>query len=232
MSVVQYSVEDGVACVAIDDGKANALSIDVFAALNAALDRAKLDAKAVLITGREGKFSAGFDLGEMMKGPESARALVAKGAEFFFRLSLFEKPVVASCTGHALAAGGILLMCCDYRVGNSGRFKLGFNEVAIGLVPPIFLVELARMRLSKRWFSRAVTQAEIVSPSVALDMGLLDEVVDDDVYRAAFVHAARLGQLSGAAFARAKLHERKKTIDELRSSLDDDLASFTLPAPA
>ncbi|MGE3675370.1 MAG: enoyl-CoA hydratase-related protein, partial [Polyangiaceae bacterium] len=94
---IQYELNDGVAILTLDDGKANALGHDVVMSLGKHLDQAEQEASAVLLVGREGKFSAGYNLKEMMAGPESARKLVKAGGELMLRIFTFPRPVVAAC---------------------------------------------------------------------------------------------------------------------------------------
>ena len=127
---------DDVAVLEFDDGKANALGNDTIDALLAALDEVDGNADAVVLAGRPGRFSAGFDLKVMGSGPEAAQAMLARGVDLFLRLYLYPRPVVAACTGHAIAAGAIILMSCDLRVGTRGEFKIGLPEVTIGMPLP------------------------------------------------------------------------------------------------
>src|SRR4051794_235569 len=106
-----YRLDDSVAVVTLDDGKANAMSTEVITTLDAHLDRAVADgARALLIVGRPGKFSAGFNLAEMTESAESMRHLVVRGGRWLLRLYGFEMPTVAACTGHALAGGALTLL--------------------------------------------------------------------------------------------------------------------------
>ncbi len=128
---VTLQIDGGVAVVTIDDGKANALSHDVLGALETAFDDVEAsDARALVLAGRPGRFSAGFDLSVMTAGPAQARDLLGRGARLGLRLYEFPVPVVFAVTGHALAMGGILLCCADVRIGADGPFKLGLPEVA------------------------------------------------------------------------------------------------------
>ena len=104
-TILTTTIENDIAILAMDDGRANALGHAMIGELNAALDRAEKEAKAILIAGRENRFCAGFDLEAMGSGPESVRKLVTAGAELLLRLYEYRLPVVMACTGHALAAG-------------------------------------------------------------------------------------------------------------------------------
>ncbi|HET6303176.1 MAG TPA: crotonase/enoyl-CoA hydratase family protein [Myxococcota bacterium] len=228
--IVGTTLEDRILVVRLDDGKVNALSPAVVAALGAALDRAEQEAGALLLVGREGVLSAGFDLATMRAGPEAVRALVAAGAELFLRFLDSPLPVVVACPGHALAAGALLLLCADQRVAAAGEARIGLNEVAIGMRLPIFAVEIARLRLSARHFPRATAQAEIFGPEAALEAGYLDRVVPAPALEAAArAEAARLAALPRGAFGHAKRRAFGATVAAIRESLPDDLAGLTGP---
>ena len=142
--LVSYDLKDGVATIAISNGKANALSQEVFEGLNAALDRAEQDKAVVILTGQPGVFSAGYDLKEMQKGPKEAAALVKTGSSFTRRLAAFPLPIIGACSGHAIAKGAFILLSVDHRIGIEGPFKLGLNEVAIGMTMHHAGIEIAR----------------------------------------------------------------------------------------
>lgn len=222
---VQYELSGDTAILRIDDGKANALGPSVIGALRDGLTRAEKEAAAVVLTGREERFSAGFDLGVLRKGSDAARGLVIGGAELAVHVARHPAPVVIACSGHALAMGAVLLLAADLRIGAYGAFKIGFNEVALGMAPPIFLAEFARERLSKRHLQRATVQAEIYAPEAAVDAGFLDRVVDPhDLLAAALEEAGRLAQLPRAAFARTRRILREEMLERIEATLADDIA--------
>lgn len=228
--VLDYSLQDGVAVLRIDDGKANALSRAVIEALQEGLDRAEGEARAVLVSGRPGRLSAGFDLSVMKAGPDAMRALVTAGAEVLLRFYTCPLPTAIACTGHALAAGALLLLVTDMRIGADGDFKIGLNEVAIGMPLPIFGVEFARDRLSKRHFTQAVTQSRIYSPAEAVDAGFLDRLVPPEkLFDEAGAAAAALANLPAAAYAITKRSARVAVSRFIRETLADDIANLTGP---
>ncbi|MBW4934082.1 crotonase/enoyl-CoA hydratase family protein [Marinobacter sp. F4206] len=175
--LVEYQLNDGVATIAIANGKANALSHDVFKELNEALDRAEKDEAVVILTGQPGIFSAGYDLKEMQKGASEASALVTVGSRLTRRLAAFPLPVIGACSGHAIAKGAFIMLSVDHRIGVEGSFKLGLNEVAIGMTMHHAGIEIARHRLAPAHFYRSVVNAEIYDPEGAVEAGFLDEVV-------------------------------------------------------
>ncbi len=228
---VTLAIDADVATISIDDGKANALSHAVLAGIENALDEAlEGGAKAVVLSGRDGKFSAGFDLSVMTAGPSQARELLGRGAELGVRLFEFPVPVVFAVTGHALAMGGILLCCADVRIGADGPFKIGLPEVRIGMPVPAFAVELCRNRLTSRWFTRSIQLAEGLNPTQALDAGFLDEVVDPEAVRARADEVAR--ELADAVhpgpFRMTRSTIRGELAGQLRDALADDLAGFSV----
>jgi enoyl-CoA hydratase len=174
---ITYRAEGDVAVVSFDDGKVNALTHVALGQLEEALDRAEAEAAALLVVGRDGKFSAGFDLSVMTAGPTQARELLERGARLGLRLFEYPLPVVLGVTGHALAMGGILLCCADVRIAAAGPYKIGLNEVRIGMPVPRFAVELCRSRLTPPAFTQAMHLATIHDPDSALTAGFVDEVV-------------------------------------------------------
>jgi len=223
--VLSYGRDGDVAVLRLDDGKANALGHGTVAALAGALDRAEADGAAVLLVGRPGRLSAGFDLATMRAGPAAVRELVGAGAELPLRLYEHPGPTVVACTGHALAAGALLLAAADTRVGTRGDYRIGLNEVAIGMTLPLFGVELARDRLSPRHFTAAVIQSRIDGPDAAVETGWLDEVVEAEAVEArARDRAAELARLPRAAYAGTKRQSRRSVAERIRATLADDLA--------
>jgi enoyl-CoA hydratase len=218
--LLNYTKSGDVALLSIDDGKANAVGFAFIEAVNGALDRAKDDAKAVVITGRPGVLSGGFDLKEIAKGMQAAMTLVNHGAQLMLRLFGHPQPVVIACSGHAVAAGAFLLLSADTRIAAAGDFRIGLNETAIGMTLPPFGLTMARERLSKRHLTAAVIQSEMFDPMRAKDAGFLDEVVKpEELVDRALSVANRLAQLPGEAYASNKLGVRRAAIDTISKSL-------------
>lgn len=218
---VAFAIEDGVAVIRIDDGKANAMSPSMIANVDEALTKAERESAVVLLTGREGLFCAGFDLQVFEQGHEPTMAMLRAGAALLERIFAFERPVIVACGGHAVAMGSFLLMCADYRIGAEGSFKIGMNEVAIGMTLPYFAVELARFRLNPTRFDRATLLAELYSPEEAVTTGFLDQVVAPEaVIGVARETAAALSKLDMTAYAASKARTRRNTLDAFRRMVD------------
>ena len=218
--MVDYKLVGKVAVLKMDDGKANAVGHDLIDGLNTALDQAEAEASCVLLSGRDGVFSAGFDLKEFEKGPDATSALVNKGAHLLLRLFTHPQPLVAACAGHAVAAGGFLLLTSDLRIGTKGSFKIGLNETAIGMTLPVFGLELAQARLSKRWLTRSAIQAELFSPEDALAAGFFDHLSDPELlFDTALGHASTLAELPTATYAANKLAIRESHVATIKANL-------------
>lgn len=190
---VRTERHDRVLIVHLDDGKANALSTDMIDGVLAALHEAESDDAlgAVVLHGRDGRFSAGFDLGVMRSGDTRAMIdLVASGGQLVRTIFGCGVPVVAACTGHALAAGALMLLGCDHRIGADIDAKIGLNEVAIAMVLPDWALTIAGERLSNRHRQRAIMNARVTSPGESVDVGFLDEIVPPDQVLATAVASA------------------------------------------
>jgi enoyl-CoA hydratase len=220
-----YELDGGVATITMDDGKVNALSPTMLRAVHAGFDQAEQDAAVVVLTGRESYFSAGFDL-EVFAGGEADRVIemLRLGATLAERILAFPRPVLAACNGHAVAAGSFLLLAADLRIGTEGPFRIGLNEVKIGLTVPWFAIELARQRLQPAAFSRAVINANIYGPADAASAGFLDRVVAAGELGAVILEqAAQHAELDAAAHIATKLRARAGTLAAVRSAIETEL---------
>ncbi len=227
-----YRLDGDVAVITHDDGKANVVGPATLEALHGALDRAAGEARAIVLTGREGKFSAGFDLSVMTESEEAMRSLVADGAELLCTMYEHPLPIVSASTGHTLAMGALLLLASDIRVGAEGPFKVGLTEVAIGMPLPIFVIELARDRLSSAQRTRATLGAQIYDPTSAVEAGYLDRVVPAaQLMDAALDEARVLGSYRSGAFARSKRLARTEVVERIRATTAADVATLSGPTP-
>jgi enoyl-CoA hydratase len=227
LASAHYSLEGTTAIVQMDDGKANALSISMIDELLQALTRAEGEAKALVLSGRAERFCAGFDLKVMMSSPEAAASLLGRGADLLMRLYGSPLPIVVACTGHALAGGALVLLTADVRIGAAGAYRIGLNEVSIGMPLPILGMELARDRLTTTELARATLRAQIYAPDEAVRAGYLDEVVAAaDVVARAKDEAAKLGAFSRIAYHATKTRLREKTIAHIVATIDADMKAI------
>jgi len=222
-SPVTYQLKDSVATITMDDGKVNVMSVAMLSALNAALDKALEDRAVVVLTGRPGTFSAGFDLKTLTAGGPDAQEMVTMGFELAHRMLSFPTPIIVACNGHAIAMGVFLVLAADYRLGADGPFKIGANEVAIGITMPHFGIEICRQRLAPAHFNRAVIFSEMYSPADAVPAGFLDRVVPAaELQNEAQKLAAGLTKLNMTAHAASKLRLRDQSLKAIRAAIDAD----------
>ena len=206
----RVEIEDGIARITLDDGKVNAMSAAMIGDIQAALDAAEKAEAVAVIRGREGIFSAGFDLRTFDRGLDATALMLRAGARLIERLLGFPYPVLTVCTGHAYPMGAFVMLSADVRLGVAGPWRIGLNEVAIGMTLPKFAIELARHRLTPPGFAR-ITTAPMFDPEEAVRLGYLDRVVADDALEGAVrEEATRLRALDMVHFAatKARIHER------------------------
>lgn len=229
---VSIDLEQDVALITMDDGKKNAITPQALADLNAALDKAEADARAVVLAGRPGSFCAGFDLATMTGGDTKAMmALGQGGGKLALRLWSFPKPLVAACTGHAFTIGAIWICTCDTRIGEQGAFKIGMTETRMGMALGPWALAPLEARLSKQLWVATIVQARVYDPEGALAAGFLDELVPagQAVERAQTV-ATELAALPAHAYAANKLATRKESIAVMKADLLRDRAGPGPPA--
>jgi len=221
--LISYHLEDGIATLTLSNGKVNAISPDVIAAFNAALDQAVSDRAIVIITGQPGILSGGYDLKVMTAGPKEAVSLVTAGSTLARRLLSHPFPVIVACPGHAVAKGAFILLSADYRIGVDGPFSIGLNEVQIGMTMHNAGIELARDRLRRSAFHRSVINGEMFDPKSAVDAGFLDKVVSAEELQGAALAAARqLKKINMLAHKNTKLKVRKALLDALDNAIIQD----------
>lgn len=222
--IVTYESSGEIARICIDDGKRNVMTDHMLASLHQALDQAEQQARAVVLSGREGIFSAGFDLQVFARGdPEEIYGMMRLGAELALRVFSFPLPVVVACTGHAYPMGAFLMMAADYSLGADGAFRIGLNEVAIGIAVPVFAVELARATLAANYADRILT-GDLLDPREALAAGYFDRLVrEGDLHEAAETKARAFAALAPAAYRLTKSRVRAAAADRIRQAIDMEI---------
>ena len=221
--LVSYQKNAGVATVSMDDGKVNVMSCAMLRELMSAFAQAEKDGATVILTSaRAGIFSAGFDTKILArKNPQEVYEMVRLGAELAARVLAFPHPVVAACPGHAFPMGAFLLLASDIRIGADGPYRIGLNEVAIGIPVPSFALELARNRLLPAYLQRTALTGEMFAPAEAMTAGFLDRVVPADrLQETAGAIAAALEKLERPAHASTKERLRKAVLAAVRAAID------------
>jgi enoyl-CoA hydratase len=222
--------EGQVAVLTLDDGKANALALEQFDSLLVALEQIrKSDAGAVLLTGRAGFFSAGLNLKILPNLPDDELLhVINRFGEAVDALAMFPLPTVAAVTGHAIAGGAILALCCDVRILAAGPHKFGLNEVPGGIVLPSMAVELMRAAAPASELTRLTLFGQMVTPDEALKLGIAHAVVAPQETRAtALQRAEQLSELAGDVYATTKLRVRGSAFEYARRSQGKEMAELS-----
>ena len=223
---VTYQSEENYAIITINNGKANAISPEVIEGLNTGLDKAEKENKVVILTGQASIFSAGFDLKIMTKSADSAKELVTKGSKLSLRMLSFSQPIIIACSGHAIAKGAFLLLSSDYRIGVEGAFKIGLNEVQIGMTMHNAGIAIAKARLSEVYLNRSVNNGEIYNSKDAIKAGFLDMIVPENALLPTAIKTAEMfAKLSKKAHSETKLKVRKQHLQDLENAIELDLKS-------
>ncbi len=225
-SIVNYQAFDKHAVITLNNGKVNAVSHQLIDELNEALDKAESAGLVIVITGRLGMFSGGYDLKVMKESMDAAMALVERGSTLTRRLLAFPQPVVAACSGHAIAKGAFILLASDYRIGLDGEFKIGLNEVAIGMTMHKAGIELAAQRMPLAAFNRSVICAEMFSPQQAVHAGFLDVAVPEEKFQTTVDNVvAALSAIDKRAHHQTKLKARADVLSRLDAAIIEDRTS-------
>ena len=229
--VATLTNDENVSIITLDDGKVNVFSPTMIEEVSNLLDKVPTDKGSLLIVGREGIFSAGFDLKVLMSGDaEKAVGMLRSGFEMLSRIFSFPRPIVAACSGHAIALGAFLLCSCDYRVGIKGKFQIGANEVRNNMIVPTPILELAKFKLAKNHKQRALLNGEMYSIEDAVAPGYLDEVVEPDkLIETAKAKAKDLATLGHPFYHQTKQLDQDEVIKKINSGIEKITVSAIMP---
>jgi len=240
----RYETDHGVAVVTVDNPPVNAMSPGVPEAIVARIEQAGGDAavRAVVLIGAGRTFIAGADIRELEK---IARGEQERGKDLFPVLDALEgseKPVVAAIHGAALGGGLEIAMACHYRIALVSA-QLGQPEVKIGLIPGAAGTQRLPRLAGVRAAARMCAFGEPIRARSALELGLIDRIVDGEGYnelRAAAVSFARFQASEGGPLPHASrrndklgdLDENTKIFAEIRAELEAKRRGFLAPRKA
>lgn len=228
---VSYRRDESIAVITMDDGKVNVLSTAMLGEISEAFEQAESDdAGAVVLAGNHRVFSAGFDLKVFQSGDMQASIDMLKaGFELSHRLLSFKKPVVAACTGHAIAMGSFLSCSADHRIAAPG-YMFQANEVVNGMVIPYPALEVMKLRLTRSAYQQAAGLAKVFLSDTALAGGWVDELVMPDLVLERACEAAKefASTLQPSAHYACKMRTRKETLDAIRHGIDNITQEFGL----
>ena len=225
--IATLTSKDDISIITLDDGKANVFSPKMIQDVNQCLDKVPTESGALIITGREGMFSAGFDLKIISAGDiQATMDMSLSGFKLLSRIFSFPRPILAACSGHGIALGTFLLCCCDYRVGVKGDFMIGANEMRTNMVIPIPILELINHRVSSSHKYRAILGAEMYSIENGIGAGLIDEVVDaENLMETAMLKAKDLATMGHPSYTLTKellIRKPLKKINDAISAIESD----------
>lgn len=192
----------------------NALNPALVATLRQAVERAPTTgATALLLSGSPGLFSAGLDIPALLQlDREAMRAFWRDFFGLCAALARSPVPVAAAVTGHSPAGGAVLAIFCDYRVMARGEFRIGLNEVQVGLTVPDCIQAALRRLVGPYRAERLLIQGAMLDADDALAAGIVDELTDIDhvvtrtlAWLEPLLQLPRRAMLATRAMARADL---------------------------
>lgn len=219
--IATLTTEGDVSIITLNDGKANVFSPEMSSTVSNLLDQVPGDKGSLVITGRPGIFSAGFDLKIISSGDADAvAAMVKAGFTLLARIYNFPRPVIAACSGHGVALGAFLLCCADYRLGAKGQFIVQANETRNNMSIPTPILEISKSRISKTHWYRAILNAEAYPVEKAIEPGYLDEVTEpDNLMIRAMEVANDLASLGHPHYKLTKDLDQKETLKRIHDAI-------------
>ena len=222
--IATLTTDGDVSIITLNDGKANVFSPEMSKAVSSLLDQVPEDKGSLVITGRPGIFSAGFDLKIISSGDADAVALMVKaGFTLLARIYNFPRPVIAACSGHGVALGAFLLCCADYRIGAKGQFIVQANETRNNMSIPTPILEISKSRIAKTHWYRAILNAEAYPVENAIEPGYLDEVTDaENLMKRAMEVANDLATLGHPHYKITKDLDQKETLKRIHDAIGEN----------
>ena len=222
--IATLTSDGDVSIITLNDGKANVFSPEMSKAVSSLLDQVPEDKGSLVITGRPGIFSAGFDLKIISSGDASAvSSMIKTGFTLLARVYNFPRPVIAACSGHGVALGAFLLCCADYRIGAKGQFIVQANETRNNMSIPTPILEISKTRISKTHWYRAILNAEAYPIEKAIEPGYLDEVVEaESLMTRAMEVANDLATLGHPHYKITKNLDQKDTLKRIHDAIEEN----------
>lgn len=217
--MIEVELDQPVATLRLAHGKVNALDLELLEALSGALDQvSSSEAKAVVLTGAGRSFSAGVDLQRLTRdGTAYLERFLPALDVALEKLFTFPLPVVAAVNGHAIAGGCILVQACDRRLMAAGEARIGVPELRVGVPFPPLAFEIMHSALAPNVAQWLMTSGQTLAPDIALQYGLLDEVVEPDHLMSHARHVAfHLSETPPATFRLTKKMLRDAAMERAR----------------
>ncbi|MBY0245330.1 MAG: enoyl-CoA hydratase/isomerase family protein [Sphingobacteriaceae bacterium] len=228
MNTLKISIKDRLAIVTLNRPKANAINKEMMDEINELFKNLSQDENigGVIITGHEGIFSAGLDLIELYNYNEQEVADFWKQfLQFTANLVAFQKPMIAAINGHSPAGGCVIALACDYRVMANGKYKIGLNEVPVGIIVPESIFSLYAFWIGEAQASRSLLAGKLFEPEQALAIGLVDELVNpESILTNAERSMRKMMAFEENTWQQSKINTRKKLMQSLSADQSETLA--------
>ena len=219
MNTIKVTIREKSAVITLDRGKSNAINTEMVAELSQIIKSIEQDDSilGVIIGGKEGYFSAGLDLIELYNYNEAEiKTFWEDFLNLIGTLISFKKPLIAAISGHAPAGGCLLSLCCDYRIMAEGRYIIGLNEIPVGLIIPESIFAIYSFWIGKAKAYRYLLEGKLVSPATALEIGMVDEVVNlASILTAAERQMQKYIVLDANTWRQSKLNLRTELIQQI-----------------
>jgi 3,2-trans-enoyl-CoA isomerase len=230
MEFLDIVIEDRIAHVRLNRGKSNAMNGKLIAELHELIDQLDQDEAiaGLVLHGKEGFFSAGLDLIEIYQyNEQEVRDFWVNFIALIRRFISFSKPSVAAISGHSPAGGCVLAICCDYRVMAKGEYIIGLNELPVGIVVPEAIFHLYSFWIGQAHAYRNLMEGKLISPEEALNIGLVDELVEGDrLMSTADKRVKKYTQLEPNTWRKSKLNLRRGLIQRFNEDHSTDIEAI------
>jgi enoyl-CoA hydratase len=227
MEKIHYELEDEIATIRMDDGKANAMDFAFFEQMDKAIDRLEGDnAKTLILMGRPGYFSGGLDVKLMPSlSPTELNTFVETFARTMLRVFTLALPTVAVCPGHTVAGGAILAFSCDLRFIVEGPYRIQMNEMTIGIPLPSWMLLIGRCAIPVQWLAEALLHARAYSPTEAVERGIFHGLIKNGENVEAYGRdqSVNLKTLNMHAYATSKNRMRASEVKHVLELLKEEL---------
>lgn len=227
MNTLKITIQDKVAIIALNQGKSNAINGEMLNDLRKIIVSIEQDDNiaGVILTGKEGFFSAGMDLIELYDyNEEEIKSFWIKFLELVKTLASFKKPIVAAISGHSPAGGCVLAICCDYRIMAEGKYIIGLNEIPVGIIVPNSIFELYSFWIGKGNAYRNLLEGKLMGQEEAKSIGLIDATAPiESLMTAAQKKIGQYLQYEPATWQTSKQNLRKDLIAKMAEDQSETL---------
>ncbi len=227
MNTIKVNIKERIAVLQLDRGRTNAINAEMVAELSQMVRHVENDASiaGLIITGKEGFFSAGLDLIELYNYDEPAiRKFWTDFLDLVKTLVAFKKPMITAISGHSPAGGCVLALCSDYRIMVEGKFIIGLNEIPVGIIVPQSIFHLYAFWLGEAKAYRNLLEGKLMRVDEALESGLIDEIVPaESILHAAERQMTKYIQMDANTWQQSKTNMRTELLAKVSIDQTDML---------